>query len=114
VAFPPDQIPELKLLCDTVASCDEAAVTYLLLGGLNLPANCVPAKVDALLCVTEREGYPSRLFFAAQVQSPFARNWNFSGQICQRQWHAYSWKVPGTMRLAQLVRAHLDGFRRAA
>jgi len=112
--FPDDQIAELKLLCDSVASCDEATVSYILLRNLALPEGCVPAKVDALLCTNEREGYPSRLFLAEQVQSPFARNWNFNGQICQRTWHAFSWKVPATtMRLAQLVRAHLDGFRRA-
>ena len=114
--FPRDQLDELKHGCLAVASCQEAGVTYLLLERLELPAGCSPRQVDALLCPTARDGYTSRLFFAEQVQSAFARNWNFNGRICERTWHAFSWQIADArpMRLAQLVRIHLDGFRRAS
>jgi len=113
--FPGDQIEELKHGCQAVAACGDGGVNYLLLEGLALPWGCSPTKTDALLCPYSRDGYSSRLFFAEQVQSPFARNWNFNGRICERNWFGYSWKTddPRPMRLAQLVRIHLDGLRRA-
>lgn len=115
IVFPKDQIEELKHCCQAVSACQDSGIDYLLLEDLALPPGCLPARIDALLCPTPRDGYPSRLLFAAQVQSPFARNWNFNGRICERNWHGYSWKTddPRPMRLAQLVRLHLDGFRRA-
>jgi hypothetical protein len=115
IVFPKDQIEELKHCCQAVSACQDGGIDYLLLEGLALPPGCSPARIDALLCPTFRDGYSSRLFFAAQVQSPFARNWNFDGRICERNWHGYSWKTddPRPMRLAQLVRLHLDGLRRA-
>jgi len=114
MSFPPDQTAELKLLCDSVSLCQDQGIAYLLLCGLALPEGCEPGKLDALLCPTDREGYPSRLFFSAQVKSPFTRNWNFlGGRICERNWYAHSWMLKGKMRLAQMVGAHLDGFRRA-
>jgi hypothetical protein len=111
--FPQDQIDELKLFCVGVSTCQDGGVTYLVITGLALPAGCTLANVDALLCPTARDGYPSRLFFAEQVESPVSRNWNFSGRICERNWRGFSWKVggPDQMRVAQLVRAHLDGLR---
>src|SRR5688572_30637035 len=100
MAFPDDQLAELKLMCQLVAACDEAGATYILLRGLRLPEGCTPSTIDALLCPTEREGYPSRLFLSERVQGPFARNWNFDGQVCGGKWYAFSWKVLGAMRLA--------------
>jgi hypothetical protein len=114
MSFPDDQIAELKKLCEGVALCEEAGTRYLLLQGLALPSGCSPAKVDALFRPSGgSEGYPSRLFFAEQVGSPFARNWNFNGRLCNRNWFAHSWRVSPGQRLAQTVLCHLDGFRRA-
>ncbi len=115
--FPADQIDELRSLCEGVAACEEASVTYLRLAKLALPAGTTPDRVDALLCPTPRDGYSSRLFFALLLASPFPRNWNASNvRIVDANWHAYSWKIdaPGPFRLAQLVSMHLDGLRRAS
>lgn len=57
----------------------EVEVTYFLIRDLELPAGCIPATVDSLLCPTLRDGYQSRLFFAAQVSGGPARNWNATG-----------------------------------
>jgi hypothetical protein len=112
--FPADQIEELKGFCAGVSLCEDAGAQYLLLSRLNLPERCKPTSVDALLrpVPIACDGYPSRLFLAEQVQSPFARNWNFSGRICDRNWYAFSWMVPPGSRLAQMVLAHLEGFRK--
>jgi len=113
--YPPDQIQELKQLCEVISACSEGGVNYIFMQKLALPPQCAPDKSDALLCPTGRDGYPSRLLFSQVIQGPFARNWNFNGRICERNWAGFSWKVenPQAMRLAQLVRVHLDGFRRA-
>ena len=76
MSFPEDQVAELKLLCAEAQQCEEAGCTYLLLPGLKLPKGCSPAKTDALLCPTARDGYPFRLFFAERVQSSTKLNWN--------------------------------------
>jgi hypothetical protein len=114
MSFPEDQIAELKSLCEAVSACEEGGIRYFHLQKLVLPADCKPVSVDALLRPAPlADGYQSRLFLAENVSSPFARNWNYGGRLCDRNWHAFSWMVPPGQRLAQMVLSHLDGFRRA-
>lgn len=108
MSFPDDQVGELKRLSPLVQQCDEGGRAYLLLPGLCLPEGCSPATADALFCPTERDGYPSRLFFAERVASGTPLNWNANGvRIAERNWYAFSWKVSSGLRLAQMVAAHL-------
>jgi hypothetical protein len=108
MSYPEDQVAELKLLCPDVSQVEEAGCTFLLLPGLNLPDGCRPARTDALLCPSARDGYASRLFFAEKVRSKVGRNWNATGvRIAERNWHAFSWKTNANLRLAQMVAAHL-------
>lgn len=107
-SFPDEQVAELNMLCCGVQQCEEAGFTYLLLPGLALPEGCRPPAIDALLCPTARDGYPSRLFFAERVQSAKQLNWNANAvRIVERNWDAFSWKVNPNLRLAQMVAAHL-------
>lgn len=105
---------ELKSCCNRVSVADEAGCTFYLLEGLRLPEGCQPSVVDALLCASPRDGYPSRIYFAQQVQCPFNRNWNTIGiQILGRSWNAFSWKVePADLTLKHLLLGHLQGFTR--
>ncbi|MBS0207113.1 MAG: hypothetical protein JSS49_29915 [Planctomycetes bacterium] len=108
MSFADDEVAELKLLCPDVCQVAEGGCTFLLLPGLHLPEGCKPAQTDALLCPTARDGYNSRLFFAEKVASKTDRNWNATGvRIAERNWHAYSWKTNASLRLAQMVAAHL-------
>jgi hypothetical protein len=110
--FNDEQVEELKLLCPGVAQAEEGGRTFFSLPGLSLPEGCQPSQVDALLCPSEMDSYPSRLFFAAQIQGPGSRNWNANGvRILEKNWHAFSWKVDPKLRLAQMVAAHLKGLR---
>jgi hypothetical protein len=112
MTFPDEQVEELKLLCQGVEQAGEGPRTFFYLPGLTLPGGCKPSQSDALLCPTEMDGYPSRLFFAVQVQGPVSRNWNANGvRILEKNWHAFSWKVSPNLRLAQMVAAHLKGLR---
>jgi hypothetical protein len=112
MTFDTQQIAELKRYCKKVSSLTEGGVTFLELEGLRLPAGCSPEVCDAVLCPVDREGYPSRLYFAVQVTFPFARNWNVTNaRIGERNWYAFSWKVRlVSPTLAQLLVAHLTGF----
>lgn len=105
---------ELKLYCESLASAPEGGCVYYILEGLVLPEGCSPQKVDALLCPTARDGYPSRLFFGVRVSSARNLNWNASGvRILDRNWEAFSWKVETpNLRLAELLTRHLEGFTR--
>lgn len=110
--FPTDQIEELKALATNVLKCDEGNVTYFLLKGLQLPDGCSPTIADALLCPTERDGYPSRLFFSIQFGCPKQQNWNSCNiRILEQNWFAFSWRINRSgLRLAQMVSAHLGAF----
>ena len=112
MSLPDDQVGELRRLWPEVQQCDEAGRAYLLLPGFALPEGCSPTATDALLCPTERDGYPSRLFFADRVTSRAPLNWNASGvRILERNWQAFSWKVNSGQRLAQMIAAHLRALR---
>jgi hypothetical protein len=108
------QVEDLKRYCDRVGVLTEGGVTFYLLEGLRLPGGCTPSSCDGLLCPSERDGYPSRLFFSVQIAPAYARNWNWNtsnARILERNWFAFSWKVEqATPTLVDLLIAHLNGF----
>lgn len=107
------EIEELKHYCSAVSAASEAGCTFYLLEGLKLPPSCKPACVDALLCPTQRDGYPSRLYFAERVATPVVRNWNGQVRVLERNWYAFSWRVnTPNLRPAQMVSHHLRAFVR--
>jgi len=113
VSYPEEQVEELKRYCAKVSALAEGNRTFLFLEQLRLPPGCEPAVCDALLRpFAGDDGYPSQLYFAAQVKSPYARNWNVSNaRICERNWFAFSWKITLKLAsLAQILVAHLTGF----
>ena len=113
MAISDDEVRELLRQYPEVQAGTEAGVTYYFIPGLRLPEECAPDRLDALLCPTSRDGYPSRLFLGQAVTCPNARNWNASNvRILERNWFAVSWRVnTPNLRLAQLLAAHLEAFR---
>jgi hypothetical protein len=113
MAFAADEVAELLDLFGRVQQAEDGGFTYFLLPDVSLPAGCTPAALDALLCPMARDGYSSRLFLSQQIvhRGP-GTNWNaVNVRILERNWFAVSWQVRPTLRLAQLVRGHLDAFR---
>jgi hypothetical protein len=109
-----EQTDELKLYCSKLSLISEGGVTYFCMEGLRLPAGCEPNCCDALLCPDTGDGnYPSRLYLAVLVNSPYPRNWNGNVRIGERNWHAFSWKITAGLTLAQMLNAHMSGFTRA-
>lgn len=113
MAITDDEVRELSRQYPAVEEGTEGGVVYYLIPDLRLPEGCTPDRVDALLCPTGRDGYPSRLFLAKAVSCRPARTWNASNvRILERNWFAVSWRVSTpNLRLAQLLGAHLEAFR---
>lgn len=107
MAFSEDEVEELGRVFPGVERYSEGGEEFFLLPAVRLPNGCSPQQTDLLLCPTARDGYPSRLYFAEQVQAPITLNWNGSYTI-ERQWHAFSLRIEESgLRLAQIAKAHL-------
>ena len=116
--FPQDQIDELKSSFPNVKLGVEGNMSYFLITGVDLPTHCNPKIVDVLLCPYETDGYPSRLYYSERIQrAPHPQkqptNWQDARRILEKNWHVLSWKIPNGMslRLLQMVLAHLDAFQ---
>jgi hypothetical protein len=110
--FPAEQLDELKALYGEITVATEGGTLFIRFAALPLPDGCAPGTMEALLCPSAREGYPSRLYFAQRPTNGKAPNWHMNPRILERNWHVYSWKVPGEgHRLAQLVEMHLAALR---
>lgn len=108
-----DQRAELEAECEAVGSCIVGNTEFHLLTGLRI-AGCTPPKVDAMLCMGERDGYPTRLFFAERVApaKPYALNWKAQTErILERNWHVFSWKVPQGLSPIETLHEHLKPLR---
>lgn len=90
----------------------EGEKSYFLLPDLDMPEGCIPKKLDALLCPFERDGYHTTLFFSQQITGCPVRNWNRIDRILDRTWYAISWNFNSNRRLVQIIRSHLDAFRK--
>ena len=107
------ELRELDQLCAGAKEYTEFEKNYILLPQLRLPDGCTPTVADALLCLSSRDGYPTRLFFAQQVASKNGLNWNTQNvPILQRSWFAYSWNyVPSEGRPVEVLAQHLRALR---
>ncbi len=107
------ELRELDQLCAGAKEYTEFGNNYILLPQLRLPGGCTPAAVDALLSLSSRDGYPTRLFFAQHVTSKNGLNWNAQNvPILQRSWFAYSWNcVSNQGRPVEVLAQHLRALR---
>ncbi len=107
-----EDIEELRSLSPDARPAAEGGIDYVLLPALKLPEGCKPSVVDCLLALGPRGGYENRLFFAQPVESPRKRNWNGQNiRILERNWFAYSWRVPSGLRPIETLIGHLEGLR---
>ncbi|HXU21055.1 MAG TPA: hypothetical protein VN788_10775 [Verrucomicrobiae bacterium] len=108
------ELVELHPLCDgdLARECPEFDHTYILLPKMGLPAGCRPVRVDALLCLTGRDGYPTRLYFAERVACKAQLNWNAQDvRILERTWFAYSWTGVARGRPIEVLAQHLKALK---
>lgn len=112
MSFPQDEIDELKHAFAGLSTASEGGTEFILIRNLGLPDGCDPAAVDALLCPTARDGYPSRLYLSSRVaHRGRGQNWGSNPVILGRQWHAVSWRTQSSNnRLAAILAGHLEAF----
>jgi hypothetical protein len=113
--FPDEQIAAVKRVFPDISVAPEGSFNFMLIEQLKLPTGCEPQIVDALLCPTQRDGYPSRLFLSQQIaHKGRGQNWNpkHSVVILGRSWWAVSWKTTrANQTLLEMIMDHLDAFR---
>src|SRR5690348_15146415 len=90
---PDEELAALQRTYPGSKRCEEGGTTFYFIPNLPLPEGCTPCSTDALLCPSQRDGYPSRLYFAERVQGPVALNWNTTCRILERNWTAFSWQA---------------------
>ncbi|PYT71655.1 MAG: hypothetical protein DMG39_12455 [Acidobacteria bacterium] len=106
------ELRELEQLCNGAREFTEFDRNYILLPQLQLPDGCTPAVVDALLCLSARDSYPTRLFYSQQIACKNALNWNAQNvPILQRNWFAYSWNYVASGRPIEVLAQHLKALR---
>ena len=107
-----DSMRELQALCPEAKQATEAGIDYVLLPACQMPDECDPTAVDCLLCLGPRDGYENRLYFSQAIKSRAERNWNGQNvRILERNWFAYSWKVPGGLRPIEILIGHVQALR---
>ena len=102
-----DAIQEIEALCPDAAVVEADGLTYIHLPRLVLPDETA---VEALLCLSGRDGYSTRLFLSRKVAAKGA-NWSVH-RILDKAWNTWSWNnVPATLRPIEVLMSHLDGLR---
>jgi hypothetical protein len=86
---------------------EEQGLVYVYIPVLALPDG---QAAEALLCLSGRDGYPTRLFLSRPVTGKGA-NWSVH-RILDKPWHTWSWKdVPADLPPLQILTSHLDALR---
>lgn len=114
MAFDTNQVEELKSCYPALAEIADGQQCLILISALQMPPDCTPQVVDALLCPVRRDNYSSRLFLSEKVQHKgTGQNWNALGvAIVGRKWWAVSWAPKSDkQRLLEMVIDHLEAFR---
>jgi hypothetical protein len=89
----------------------EAGYNYIYVKNLHLPEGCEPAFVSALLCISPRDGYDSRLYVSKQIQCGTNRNWNSNIYVMDGNWCAISWRTEGDLSYTEMLLVHLNAFK---
>jgi hypothetical protein len=101
---------ELESICEGAKEMPEGGYTFIYLPGLKVRTAEESVRLDALLCLQTRDGYPTRLFLSQQIPNR-GNNWT-THRILDRTWHTWSWNnVSANLRPAQVLAEHLRALR---
>lgn len=102
-----DALEEIAALCSSAAVMEEGGLTYVHLPRIVLPDG---EDAEALLCLSGRDGYPTRLFLSRRVAGK-GNNWSVH-RILDKVWHTWSWRdVPADLRPIEVLMSHLGALR---
>jgi hypothetical protein len=102
-----DGLEEMRCLCADARYVSEGSNTYVYIPSLKL---CNGRMVQALLCLTARDGYTTRLFLSEPIAGKGA-NWT-THRILDKTWHTWSWnQVLADQRPIEILADHLRALR---
>lgn len=102
-----DALEELAAVCANATVMEEGGLTYIYLPRIVLPDG---GEAEALLCLSGRDGYPTRLFLSRQVNGK-GNNWSVH-RIFDKAWHTWSWRdVVADLRPIEVLSSHLAALR---
>jgi hypothetical protein len=106
----PEHLEELRTICPGAEPMTDGPLHLVYLPKLVVMADSVEHELDGLLCLSQHQGYMTRLY----LSQPFPnkrQNWTIA-QLVGRQWHSWSWQgVPSTHRPAEILAQHLVALR---
>ncbi len=102
------QMNELKAVAPSARIITEGGYPFIHIACLQLPANCAPNTVEALLCVYPYHGYNSKLFFTEKITGTVSRNWNQSVRVLGKMWFAISWQTQPSLTPLQILMIQLQ------
>lgn len=98
-----------KLFCNDASIMVETGLTYIHIPSLTLPPGNTPATAEALVCLSSRDGYTTRLFFSQPVTAK-GQNWSVHS-ILGKAWHTCSWNnVVFIDSATNVIAQHLRAF----
>jgi hypothetical protein len=105
-----DELEELRAICEAAKPITDGPLQLIHLSCVRFPLGQQEFVIaEALLCLTQHEGYLTRLFVSERP--PKQLNWSLI-TILGRPWHKWSWQgVSANQRPAQILAQHLKAFR---
>ena len=100
-------LDEIRSVCAAAQEISDSSASFIHLPALALPNGKI---VEALLCLTARDGYTTRLFLSEAVAGK-GTNWT-THRILDKTWYTWSWNnVPADQRPIEILANHLRALR---
>ena len=105
-----DNLEELRGFCIKAEGMTDGPLELIHLPKLTVYSDGREIEVEGLLCLSEHQGYSTRLFLSQPFPAK-AQNWSVH-VVLGRQWHTWSWNhVPAHHRPAEILAQHLRALR---
>ena len=106
----PEHLEELRTVCPDAQPMTDGPLRLIYLPKLVVLVDGASHEVDALLCLTQHQGYATRLYLSKSFPNK-RQNWTIT-QLVGRAWHCWSWQgVPASHRPAEVLAQHLMALR---
>lgn len=89
----------------------EGGFYYIYISELKLPQGCIPEAIPALLCISPKDGYDSRLYLPQKINGSVSRNWNSDLYLLDSIWHSISWRTQPGLSYLEMLMVNLTAFK---
>lgn len=103
-------LEEVRAICPGAQPMTDGPLSLIYLPALTLTVDGNNHVVDGLLCLSQHQGYTTRLFLSRPFPNK-RQNWTAT-QLIGRNWHCWSWQgIPASHRPAEILAQHLMALR---